>query len=243
MIQTQWTLQEKRQLTHDVWQLDFSGDTSALTNPGQFVNLSVTGQYLRRPISVCDWDAGSARLICRAMGAGTRTICDAAPGTSFDVLTGLGNGFDVGKSTLHPVLIGGGVGVPPLYGLARRLVAAGLRPVVALGFASQADCFYQTKFKSLGCDVRIATVDGSLGHKGFVTELVPPECDYVYCCGPEPMLKAVYNLPQLTDGQFSFEERMGCGFGACVGCTCKTKYGHKRICKDGPILEKEEIVW
>lgn len=243
MLKTDWILRDKRRLTHDVWELDFEGCTSPITNPGQFVNLAITGQYLRRPISVCDWRDGAARLICRAMGQGTQTLCDAEPGTKFDVLVGLGNGFDPEKTTQNPVLVGGGVGVPPLFGLARRLLAAGVRPVVALGFASKADCFYQTKFESLGCEVHMATVDGSLGHHGFVTELVPPECDYVYCCGPEPMLKAVYNLPQLRDGQFSFEERMGCGFGACVGCTCKTKYGYKRICKDGPILCKEEIVW
>lgn len=246
MNQTKLILASKRQLTRDVFELKLTGDTSAITNPGQFVNLKIGGLYLRRPISVCDWCDGQLTLICRIVGQGTCALCDAPLGTEFDTLMGLGNGYDTLKSTDHPVLIGGGVGVPPLYALAKRLCAEGFIPTVALGFASKDDCFYEEEFINLGCRVLVSTVDGSYGKSGFVTTMVQedaPECNYVFCCGPEPMLKAVYNLPQLLDGQFSFEERMGCGFGACVGCTCKTKYGYKRICKDGPILCKEEIVW
>ncbi len=236
------TLTTKRQLTKDVWELTFSGDTAAIARPGQFVNVLVDGCFLRRPISVCDWAEGRLTLICRAQGAGTRRLCAAEPGTAFDVLTGLGNGYDVSRVTEKTVLIGGGVGVPPLYALARALLARGITPTVALGFNTADDVFYADEFAALGCPVRLATVDGSRGTKGFVTDLIGDE-DYAFCCGPEPMLRAVWKLPQLRGGQFSFEERMGCGFGACMGCTCETKYGHKRICKDGPVLEKEEIVW
>ncbi len=238
------TLLAKRPLTADVWELTFAGDTSAIARPGQFVNIAVEGCFLRRPISVCAWCDGQLTLICRAQGAGTRALCDAAPGTAFDMLVGLGNGYDVAKATEKTVLVGGGVGVPPLYALAEALCRRGAPPTVALGFNTAADCFYEEEFQALGCRVLVSTVDGSRGEKGFVTALVEKtDCDYAFCCGPEPMLQAVYNLPQLQGGQFSFEERMGCGFGACMGCTCRTKYGSKRICKDGPVLEKEEIVW
>lgn len=244
MNQTQMTLAAVRPLTRDVYELAFEGDASAITRPGQFVNIAVETQFLRRPISVCDWSEGRLLLICRAQGPGTRAICGAAPGAKFDMLMGLGNGYDIEKSTRHPILLGGGVGVPPLYGLAKALIAAGIRPVVAMGFGTRAEVFYEEEFRALGCEVRISTVDGSYGARGFVTGLVPGTgCDYGFCCGPEPMLKAVYGLPQLAGGQFSFEERMGCGFGACMGCSCATKYGQKRICKDGPVLLKEEIVW
>ena len=244
MKRTTMTLTGRRQLTRDVFQLSFAGNTSAITRPGQFVNIEIAEHFLRRPISVCDWSDGSLTLICRAVGAGTQALCSAPEGTDFDMLTGLGNGYDITRTTPKPVLIGGGVGVPPLYALAKALLAAGIRPTVALGFGSRQELFYEEEFKVLGCPVLISTVDGSCGKQGFVTALVEEtDCDYCFCCGPEPMLQAVYRLPQLTGGQYSFEERMGCGFGACVGCTCKTKYGNKRICKDGPVLFKEEIVW
>ena len=244
MKQTILTLTAKRRLTRSVFELAFSGDTSAIVRPGQFVNIAVAGQFLRRPISVCDWSCGSMTLICRAGGAGTQTLCSAEAGTQFDMLTGLGNGFDVSLATPHPILIGGGVGVPPLYALAKALQARGITPTVALGFGSRSEVFYEEEFRALGCPVLVSTVDGSWGRSGFVTSLVAETgCDYSFCCGPEPMLKAVYGLEQLKGGQYSFEERMGCGFGACMGCTCKTKDGYKRICKDGPVLRKEEIVW
>ena len=239
------TLQGKRQLTHDVYELTFSGDTSAITRPGQFVNITVQGHFLRRPISVCDWAADKLVLICRAMGSGTQTLCGSPIGTEFNVLMGLGNGYDVDKALNHkPVLVGGGVGVPPLYALAKAFLAKGVTPTVALGFGSTRELFYEDEFKALGCPVLVSTVDGSYGTKGFVTAVIEQtDCDYALCCGPIPMLKAVDSMAQIVDGQFSFEERMGCGFGACVGCTCKTKYGTKRICKDGPVLCKEELVW
>ena len=244
MNQTTMTLTARRQLTSDVFELSFAGDTSAITRPGQFVNIAVAGQFLRRPISVCDWEDGSLRLICRAMGPGTQALCAAPCGTGFDMLTGLGNGYDLSKAGPRPILIGGGVGVPPLYALARRLCAGGTVPTVALGFGSKQELFYDEEFRALGCPVLISTVDGSCGVRGFVTELVgQTDCDYCYCCGPLPMLRAVYGLAQLQGGQYSFEERMGCGFGACMGCTCHTRSGRKHVCKDGPVFEKEEIVW
>lgn len=244
MKQTILTLAGRRQLARDVYELIFTGDISAVTRPGQFVNLEIEGLFLRRPISVCDWESRHLTLICRAVGAGTRALCAAQPGTKFDTLTGLGNGYDRTKATGKPILIGGGVGVPPLYGLARRMAADGAPPTVAMGFGSRDERFYEEEFRALGCEVLISTVDGSWGRKGFVTDLVAETaCTYAFCCGPEPMLRAVWNLPQLTGGQFSFEERMGCGFGACMGCTCRTKYGAKRICKDGPVLLREEIAW
>ncbi|MFI3312825.1 MAG: dihydroorotate dehydrogenase electron transfer subunit, partial [Eubacteriales bacterium] len=196
----------------------------------------------RRPISICDWNDETVTLIAKVVGKGTKALCESPVGTKFDCLVGLGNGYDMEKATGKTVLMGGGVGVPPLYGLAKKLIVKGITPSVCLGFGSNAECFYEEQFKALGCPVSVSTVDGSYGTKGFVTNLVTDE-DYVFTCGPEPMLKAIYGLEQLSGGQFSFEERMGCGFGGCMGCTCKTKYGYKRICKDGPVLEKEEIVW
>lgn len=244
MMETSLTLLYKKRLTRDVWELTLTGDTSAVTAPGQFVNLQLQGRFLRRPISICDWSDGAILLLVRIAGAGTEQLCASEIGTSFDTLIGLGNGFDPSRCTGKPVLVGGGIGTAPLYGLARRMVQSGPAPAVALGFNTGDDVFYLKEFAELGCQVALSTVDGSLGRKGFVTELLPHTgCDYGFVCGPEPMLKAVYQSEQLKDGQFSFEERMGCGFGACMGCTCETKYGAKRICKDGPILYKEEIVW
>ena len=184
-------------------------------------------------------------LLVKVVGDGTRELVRCVPGTELDVLSGLGNGFDPARAGAHPVLAGGGIGIAPLYGLAQRMRDAGQAPTVALGFRSAKDAFYLEEFASLGCRLLIATEDGSLGTRGFVTDCIRnvPECDYVLCCGPLPMLKAVHSLPQLTDGQFSFEARMGCGFGACMGCSIPTRNGYKQVCKDGPILYKEEIVW
>ncbi len=249
MNQTVFTLTGKRALAANVYELRFAGDNSAITAPGQFVNIRIDGLYLRRPLSVCDKTADGILLICRASGAGTRMLCDAPVGMEFDMLCGLGNGFDPDAwraAGTRPVLVGGGVGVPPLYWLAKALIAQGAKPVAAFGFGGAADVFYAQEFEELGCAVIVSTVDGSYGAQGLVTDVIgtsAQDCDYAYCCGPVPMLRAVCALPQIVDGQFSFEERMGCGFGACMGCTCKTKYGYKRICKDGPVLRKEEIVW
>ncbi len=246
MKQSLFTLEHTRQLTADTYELVLSGDTSAITAPGQFVNIELPGKFLRRPISICNWSSeGALMLLVKVVGDGTKQLVRCVPGTELDVLSGLGNGFDLTLAGQHPILLGGGIGIAPLYGLAQRMLQAGMTPTVGLGFRSLADAFYLEEFGALGCRLMVATEDGSLGTRGFVTDIARnvPECDYVLCCGPLPMLKAVHALPQLTGGQFSFEARMGCGFGACVGCSVPTVQGTKRVCKDGPILYKEEIVW
>ena len=231
-------------LTATVWRMVLGGDTQWITAPGQFVDIALEGRYLRRPISVCDYDATTLTLIYKVVGEGTAQMSRMAAGGELDLLTGLGNGFDVHNAAQRPLLVGGGVGIPPLYGLARRLTAQGKRVTAVLGFNRKSEIFLAEEFRALGAEVVIATADGSVGLKGLVTDGMAAVSDYtyLYTCGPEPMLKAVY-ADCKTSGQFSFEERMGCGFGACMGCSCETKYGNKRICKDGPVLEKEEIVW
>lgn len=228
-------------IAKDVYKMLLSGETSGITKPGQFVNIKLDGKFLRRPISVCDCENGVITLIYKVVGSGTAQMSALGAGETLNVITGLGNGYDITKSK-KPLLIGGGVGVPPLYMLAKRLIADGQKPTVVLGFNTADEVFYEDEFKALGLDVRVATVDGSHGVKGFVTDAFPDDYDYFYTCGPMPMFRAV-NAKTKCSGQFSFEERMGCGFGACMGCSCKTKYGSKRICKDGPVLEKEEIIW
>ena len=232
-------------LTATVWRMVLGGDTQWITAPGQFVNIALEGRYLRRPISVCDYDATTLTLIYKVVGEGTAQMSRMAAGGELDLLTGLGNGFDVHNAAQRPLLVGGGVGVPPLYNLAKVLLAAGKRVGVVLGFNTADEVFYADEFRALGCDVHLATADGSAGVRGFVTTAIAecrPEFDYFYACGPLPMLRALCDAVQ-QDGQLSFEERMGCGFGACMGCSCKTKYGNKRICKEGPVLEKGEIIW
>lgn len=229
-------------LTNDVYKMVLDGDTRYITAPGQFINIRLEGKFLRRPISVCDYDDKSITIIYKVVGEGTEQLSKLESGEVLDVLTGLGNGYDITKST-KPLLIGGGVGVPPMYNLAKALLADGQKPTVVLGFNTKSEIFYEDEFKALGCNTFVTTVDGSYGIKGFVTDAMTDlDYDYFYTCGPLPMFKAVYNATS-TSGQFSFEERMGCGFGACMGCSCKTKYGNKRICKDGPVLVKEEIIW
>ena len=232
---------ENLPLAEKVYKILLSGDCSAITAPGQFVNIKLDGLYLRRPISVCDLDGDRLTLIYKVVGKGTEELSKLKSGR-LDVLSGLGNGYDLEKSGDSPLLIGGGVGVPPLYLLAKRLVASGKKASVILGFNTKSEIFYEDEFKALGCKTEVATVDGSYGKKGFVTAALPEEYTHVYTCGPEPMLRAVYGAIK-TSGQFSFEERMGCGFGACMGCTCETVAGYKRICRDGPVLFKEEIKW
>ncbi len=243
MKQSIFTVKENVALTENVMLMRLLGDTSDITKSGQFVNIQLDGLFLRRPISVCDCEDGLLTLIYKVVGKGTEAMSKMTGGERLDILTGLGNGYDISLSGDSPLLIGGGVGVPPLYLLAKKLIAEGKRVSVILGFNTKSEIFYENEFKSLGADVRVTTVDGSYGDKGFVTTVMPDiDYSYVYTCGPEPMLKAVYNT-SVTSGQFSFEERMGCGFGACMGCSCKTLYGNKRICKDGPVLTKEEIIW
>ncbi len=227
-----------------VYKMVLSGDTSDITATGQFVNIKLDGMYLRRPISVCDYDTDTLTLIYKAVGRGTEYMSTLKNGAELDILTGLGNGYDTDKSGQTPLLIGGGVGVPPMYALAKKLSVEGKSVSVILGFNSKCDVFYEEEFKALGCRVFVATADGSYGKRGFVTDCLSEVGEYThfYTCGPEPMLKALYKAT-VTSGQFSFEERMGCGFGACMGCSCKTVTGYKRICKDGPVLSKEEILW
>ena len=229
-------------LTDSVFKMVLSGDTSAITAPGQFVNIQLDGLFLRRPISVCDYDKNTLTLVYKVVGKGTEKMSRMMPGTQLDLLTGLGNGYDLTLSGERPVLLGGGVGVPPLYNLAKKLMAQGKDVTVILGFNTKSEIFYEDAFQALGCTVLATTVDGSCGVKGFATDALPEDYTYFYTCGPEPMLKSVYRATR-TSGQMSFEERMGCGFGACMGCSCKTLTGYKRICKDGPVMKKEEILW
>ena len=241
MKQTIFTITENTALTATVYKMVLAGDTDGITT-GQFVNILLDGLYLRRPISVCDCADGALTLLYKVVGKGTAQMAAMTAGQTLDVLTGLGNGYDLSKAGDHPLLLGGGVGVPPLYMAARLLREQGKAVSVVLGFNTADEVFYEQEFKDLGCDVTVTTADGSHGVKGFVTDALPADYSYFYTCGPEPMLKAVYRAT-VTSGQFSFEERMGCGFGACMGCSCKVITGYKRICKDGPVLEKEEILW
>ncbi|MBQ7293285.1 MAG: dihydroorotate dehydrogenase electron transfer subunit [Clostridia bacterium] len=231
-----------KKIAKNTYECVLAGDISDITASGQFVNIKLDGYYLRRPISVCDAEDGKLTLIYKVVGKGTAKMAEMTGGEKLLVLSGLGNGYDLAKSGDKPLLIGGGAGVPPMYMLCKKLIAEGKKPSVILGFGSADEVFYREKFEALGAKTYVTTVDGSEGVKGFVTDAMDVEYSYFYTCGPEPMLKAVYDK-STTSGQFSFEERMGCGFGACMGCSCKTKYGNKRICKDGPVLVKEEIIW
>ena len=243
MKQSIFEIIENRPLTDSVVLMRLKGDTLDITAPGQFVNLKLDGLFLRRPISVCDCQGDVLTLIYKVVGKGTEQMRTMKAGDEVDILTGLGNGYDMTKSGDSVLVIGGGVGVPPMYMLARLLREEGKKVTAVLGFNTKAEIFYEEEFKALGCDTLVATADGSYGTKGFVTDAMKElDYSYFYTCGPEPMLKAIYNATEVS-GQFSFEERMGCGFGACMGCSCKTLYGNKRICKDGPVLEKEEIIW
>ena len=242
MKQSIFTILSNEPLTDSVYKMILAGDTGHITAAGQFVNLQLEGHFLRRPISVCDYDENTLTIIYKVVGKGTAAMSAMAPGQALDILTGLGNGYDLTLSGDHPVLLGGGVGVPPMYNLAKKLIGQGKKVSVILGFNTASEVFYEEEFKALGCTVTVTTVDGSHGTKGFVTDALPENYTYFYTCGPEPMLKAVYRA-STTSGQMSFEERMGCGFGACMGCSCKTLTGYKRICKDGPVMKKEEILW
>ncbi len=242
MTQGIYEVLKNEQLTSTVFRMVLGGDTAALTAPGQFVNLLVEGCYLRRPISVYDWDENTVTIIYKVVGEGTEKMSKWQKGHKCDILVGLGNGFDTSKSGDRPLLIGGGVGVPPLYGLCKRLVAEGKKPTVILGFNEESEIFCKEEFSALA-DTFITTVDGSVGVKGYVTDAMKDMTySFFYTCGPMPMFKAIEKTAT-GSGEYSFEERMGCGFGACMGCSCKTKYGNKRICKDGPVLEREEIIW
>ena len=242
MKQSIFRILSNEALTDSVYKMVLSGDTSHITNCGQFVNIQLDGMFLRRPISVCDYDNETLTIVYKVVGKGTEAMSAMVAGHELDILTGLGNGYDLTLSGDKPVLLGGGVGVPPMYNLAKKLIAEGKEVSVILGFNTASEIFYEEAFKALGCTVTVTTVDGSYGVKGFVTDALPQDYTYFYTCGPEPMLKAVYRASK-TSGQMSFEERMGCGFGACMGCSCKTLTGYKRICKEGPVMKKEEILW
>ena len=243
MRQSYFKILENTRLTDTVYRMVLAGDISDITRPGQFVNILLDGHFLRRPISVCDAEGGRLTLVYKVVGKGTEKMSRMTAGEELDILTGLGNGYDLEAAGDAPLLIGGGVGVPPLYMLAKKLLAAGCRVRVILGFNTAAEVFYEEEFRALGADVTVTTVDGTHGVKGFVTAaLDEAPYTYFYTCGPEPMLRALH-AATATSGQYSFEERMGCGFGACMGCSCKTVTGYKRICREGPVLRKEEILW
>ena len=237
-----FTITKNTPLTSNVYIMTLKGDTEGI-RCGQFVNIKLEGLYLRRPISVCDCEGDCLTIIYKVVGVGTEKMSEMTIGEELDLLTGLGNGYDTSLSGDKPLLLGGGVGVPPLYMLAKKLVNEGKQPTVILGFNTAEEVFYENEFKALGAEVIVTTVDGSYGLKGFVTTAMEGvDYSYFYTCGPEPMLKAIYNATT-TSGQMSFEERMGCGFGACMGCSCKTITGYKRICKEGPVMKKEEVLW
>ncbi len=243
MRQGIFKITSNEKIARDIFKMTLSGDTSAITAPGQFVNIKLDGLFLRRPISVCDCVGDNLTLIYKAVGRGTEQMSRMKSGDELDLLTGLGNGYNTRTSGDSPLLIGGGVGVPPMYMLCKKLVAEGKKVTVVLGFNSKDDVFYEDEFRALGTDVHISTADGTYGKKGFVTDVIKNlQYTFFYTCGPEPMFRAMHKMMK-TLGQYSFEERMGCGFGACMGCSCKTLTGNKRICKEGPVMESEEIIW
>lgn len=243
MKQSIFKITSNEKIARDIFKMTLAGDTSAITAPGQFVNIKLDGFFLRRPISVCDCVGENLTLIYKTVGHGTEQMSRVAAGDELDLLTGLGNGYNTKISGGSPLLVGGGVGVPPMYMLCKKLVAEGKKVTVVLGFNSKDDVFYEDEFKALGADVHISTADGTYGTKGFVTDVIKNlQYTFFYTCGPEPMFRAMHKMMK-TPGQYSFEERMGCGFGACMGCSCKTLTGNKRICKEGPVMESEEIIW
>ena len=243
MKQSIFKITSNEKIARDIFKMTLAGDTSAITAPGQFVNIKLDGFFLRRPISVCDCVGENLTLIYKTVGRGTEQMSRMKNGDELDLLTGLGNGYNTRTSGDSPLLVGGGVGVPPMYMLCKKLISEGKNVTVVLGFNSKDDVFYENEFRALGADVHIATADGTYGTKGFVTDVIKDmQYTFFYTCGPEPMFRAMHKIMK-TPGQYSFEERMGCGFGACMGCSCKTLTGNKRICKEGPVMESEEIIW
>ena len=244
MKQSDFTIVENVPVAADTLRLTLRGDTGAVARPGQFVDIRLPERFLRRPISVADKNGDTLTLIYKILGGGTAALAAMTPGTTLELLTGLGNGFEPARSGGRPLLLGGGVGAAPLLWLARELLAEGKSVAAVLGFRSAGEVFFEEELRALGVRTLVATADGSRGVKGLVTDALPlaGACTYTYACGPEAMLRAVYGAVS-ADGEYSFEERMGCGFGACMGCTRETASGPKRICRDGPVLRREEIVW
>lgn len=245
MKQGLFSITQNEKIAQSIYKMRLSGDTSAIKKAGQFVNIKLDGFFLRRPISVCDYTAEELLIIYKVVGKGTEKMSAMEKGEQLDILTGLGNGYDLTVKTEKPVLIGGGVGVPPLYKLSKELKNQGKRVSVILGFNSEKEIFFEEEFKEIADRVLICTADGSYGIKGFVTDAIKDiDFDYFFTCGPEPMFKALEStIDKGISGQLSFEQRMGCGFGACMGCSCKTLTGNKRICREGPVLFREEIIW
>ncbi len=245
MKQGIFRIRDNREIAKKIYLMELEGDCSALTKPGQFINIKLDGLYLRRPISVASSDGDKLTIIYKKVGAGTGKMSEMKTGETLDVLTGLGNGFDVSRAGNRPLLIGGGVGIPPMYELAKELIKT-VKPEdisVILGFNGSDEVFFSDEFRALGVNTYVCTVDGSVGEKGFVTDVMKTlSYTYLYTCGPMAMFEAIEKIAA-SGGEYSFEERMGCGFGVCMGCSCKTKYGNKRICKDGPVLKREEIIW
>lgn len=233
-------------IADNVYEMTLKGaGAKYITKPGQFINIKINDSlqpYLRRPMSISDYDDQTIIIVFKVVGLGTEILKNKAIGEKLDCLIGLGNGFEINEG--DALLVGGGLGTPPLYNLGKKLHKKGIKVTTVLGFNSKKDIFYVDKFKEFG-DVFVATMDGSVGTKGTVVDVIKQAnltFDYYYTCGPEPMLDAmVINYP--NNGQLSFEARMGCGFGACMGCSCKVKTKpYKRICVEGPVLLSEEVI-
>jgi len=245
MKQVVFLIQSNIQIACQTWQMRLEGDSSALVSPGQFVDVAVEGFFLRRPFAARDWDAEGFDFIYKTVGEGTEAMSRMKPGQAIDVLTGLGNGFDSDSCKGKALLISGGLGASPLFPLAKRLIAEGKTVTAILGFNTAAEAILQSEYEALGAKVHMVTMDGSLGIKGLVTDAVKevdPSFDFFYTCGPKVMMKAVCETLD-GPGQASLEERMGCGCGICYGCTCHTDKGPKRICADGPVFNREDIIW
>ena len=243
MIQTNYTVTYNKAAAPGVYKMVLEGELPDPILPGQFLNFRLDKFQIRRPISVCDCEEGRLTVFYKVVGLGTDAMSQLGPGTVLDVLAGLGNGFDTSKSGSMPLLIGGGLGASPLFFLCRQLLREGKHPLVLLGFNTAEEIFLAREFAALGAQVDVFTADGSAGDRGFATDgMAGRDYSYFYTCGPMPMFAAV-NAAARTSGQFSFEARMGCGFGACMSCSCKTRFGSKRVCKDGPVFEREEILW
>ena len=242
MRDNRYTVVKNEEIAPGTYYMTIAGDTSQIKDPGQFINIKIDGLYLRRPMSICSYDEESMSIIYKVVGKGTEAMSRMPAGDSFDALSPLGNGFDTEKIPEGALLIGGGAGAMPIYTLAMILRDKGKKPHVIIGFNREEEIFFADEFRDLGVELTIATMDGSVGVKGTVVDAMEKaNRPYVCVCGPDPMMKAV--AEHSSGGQFDLGARMACGFGACMGCTVITKSGPKRVCKDGPIFDQEEIIW